>query len=102
MAQTTRHLEGISMMKMIALSDLHLVPRGGISKGLDTAERLRLALADICAKHADAAFCVMMGDLADKGEIGAYEQLSELTRELPMPIYLMVGNHDDRQYPFRL
>lgn len=84
-------------MKVIALSDLHLVPRGGTSKGLDTAERLRLALADVRAKHADAAFCVMMGDLADNGEMGAYDLLKELIAELPMPIHLMVGNHDDRE-----
>ena len=84
-------------MKIIALSDLHLVPQGQTSKGLDTADRLRLALADVGAKHADAAFCVMLGDLADRGEVGAYQLLKELINELPVPVHLMIGNHDDRE-----
>lgn len=84
------------MMKLIHLTDLHLVPAPRLVYGLDPRERLRLAVADINSKHADAAAVVISGDLADRGELGAYTTLRELLQELRLPVYLGIGNHDDR------
>ena len=83
-------------MKFVAVSDLHIVPKGKASRGIDTAARLRKGLAELVANHSDAAFCVMAGDLCDHGEVGAYEYLREMIADLPMPVHLMIGNHDDR------
>jgi len=83
-------------MKFIILSDTHVVAPGELSKSLDTGERLRLAIADINTHHADAAFCVLSGDLVDHGDREAYVYLRELLQALTVPLRLMVGNHDDR------
>ncbi|MGV6871983.1 phosphodiesterase [Pseudochelatococcus sp. B33] len=84
-------------MKLIHLTDLHLVPTGATLFGFDPAARLRDVIARINRDHADADICVITGDLADKGELAAYDLLRELLRELRVPCRLLVGNHDNRE-----
>jgi len=84
-------------LKFVVLSDLHLVRHGGTSMTLDTAERLELAVSTINARYQDADFCVIAGDLADEGEAEAYERLKEITGRISIPVYITLGNHDDRQ-----
>lgn len=83
-------------MKLIHLTDLHLVPPGERLFSLDPAERLRRTFAQINRDHADAELCVITGDLADKGEPAAYGLLRELLQELDVPWQLLLGNHDRR------
>lgn len=83
-------------MKIIQLTDTHLVPPGNELHGLDPQSRLEACIADICEHHSDAALCIHTGDLAHKGEVAAYKLLREILSELPMPVHYMVGNHDDR------
>ena len=83
-------------MKFLHVTDSHLVAPGGRIYGLDPAERLRACVADILAEHADAAFCVITGDLAHRGEAAAYAALADITSSLPMPVHFLAGNHDDR------
>lgn len=83
-------------MKIIQITDTHLVPPGGIVHGLDPAQQLREALADIAARHADADLVVITGDLCNDGEPAAYALLKDLLAPLPMPVRLMLGNHDGR------
>lgn len=83
-------------MKFIQLSDLHLVPPGQTLKGLNPAKRLDAAIAAINARHCDAAFCVLSGDLTHAGNEEAYRHLAEVLKGLKIPHYLMVGNHDLR------
>jgi Icc protein len=83
-------------MKFLVLSDTHVVPPGETAKSLDTGERLRRAIADINTRHADAAFCVLSGDLVDHGQREAYVYLREILTTLKVPWRLMIGNHDDR------
>jgi Icc protein len=83
-------------MKFLVLSDTHVVALGETSKSLDTGERLRRAIVDINTHHADAAFCVLSGDLVDHGHQDAYVYLRELLATLTVPWRLMLGNHDDR------
>lgn len=84
------------MLKFIVLSDLHLVKEGTLSKGLDTTDRLNAGIAAINARHRDADFCVLAGDLADLGEIEAYHRLKECLSHLEIPLHITIGNHDDR------
>jgi len=84
------------MLKFVVMSDLHLVPEGGHSKGLDTVGRFRQAVDSLNTNHADAAFCVLAGDLADLGEPEAYAALRRVAAEIAMPVHFMLGNHDDR------
>lgn len=83
-------------MKFIHLTDLHLVAPGRRLYGLDPGARLRAAIADINANHADAAFVLITGDLAHRGEGAAYEALRAALGELAPPCHLLIGNHDDR------
>jgi 3',5'-cyclic-AMP phosphodiesterase len=83
-------------MKIIHLSDLHLVAPGKRLWGFDPLARLEACLADIAANHADAAFCAISGDLTERGEIDAYRLLRERLDGFPLKIYLMLGNHDHR------
>lgn len=83
-------------MKIIQITDTHLVPPGQRLHGLDPQARLQACIADIRAHHGDAALCIHTGDLAHKGEIASYRLLRECLSDFPMPIHFMVGNHDDR------
>ncbi|MEO1016300.1 MAG: phosphodiesterase [Pseudomonadota bacterium] len=84
------------MLKFVVMSDLHIVPEGDVSAGLDTAGRFECAVKDINRHHADADFCVLAGDLADHGDAESYERLKELMKPLSVPTYITLGNHDDR------
>ncbi len=83
-------------MKIIQVTDLHLVAPGERLHGLDPLGRLDAALADIAAHHGDAALVVFSGDLADAGAPAAYEALRDRLARFPVPVRLMLGNHDDR------
>ncbi|MBK6637878.1 MAG: phosphodiesterase [Rhodocyclaceae bacterium] len=85
-------------MKIIHLSDLHLVAPGHQVGGRDPAQSLARALTLVRRDHADAAFCLLTGDLADAGEEAAYAELTRQLADLPMPCYVMPGNHDERAH----
>lgn len=82
--------------KIIQLSDLHLVAPGRPLFGAVPSERLAQAIDAIARDHADAALCLLTGDLADADHDDAYRELVRLVGRLPMPVCPMVGNHDDR------
>jgi 3',5'-cyclic AMP phosphodiesterase CpdA len=63
---------------------------------LDTGSRLAEAVEVITRDHADAAFVLLAGDLADRGEVGAYHHLRDLLAPLAMPVHITLGNHDYR------
>lgn len=83
-------------MKIIHLTDPHLVPAGRKLYGLNPQERLSAAIADINAHHGDADFALITGDLAHKGEAAAYSALGECLLSLRIPCHLLLGNHDSR------
>lgn len=85
-------------MKFIHVSDLHLVPKGDRLWGLDPFARLEACLDDIARFHSDAAFVVISGDLAEKGEVLVYRQLKARLADFPIETHVMLGNHDDRSH----
>lgn len=84
-------------MKIIQITDMHLVPEEREMHGVNPYGRLSACIDDIIENHADAELCIFTGDLAHKGEIGAYESLAKILKRLPMPYHLLVGNHDARE-----
>jgi len=84
-------------MRLVQISDLHMTPAGALLHGLAPAERLRACIADINQRAGDAALCIATGDLADKGETGAYEVVKACLEELTMPYCVLPGNHDHRE-----
>lgn len=84
-------------MKFVVLSDLHLGPPGAAVNGLDPAARLAAAVQVINRDHANADFVAIAGDLADLGEVAAYEVLRDTLAPLTMPCHITLGNHDAPQ-----
>lgn len=89
------------MTKLVLLTDTHIVREGERSHGVDTASHLTRAIDEIARHHADAAACLFLGDLTENGDPAAFARFRDLTAALPMPVHLMMGNHDDRD-AFRL
>jgi 3',5'-cyclic-AMP phosphodiesterase len=83
-------------MKIIQITDTHLMPSGVIVNGVDPERQLRAAIADIVEKHADADLGVMTGDLCNFGDPEAYALLQDILAPVPFEMRLMLGNHDDR------
>lgn len=83
-------------MKIIQITDTHLVQSGLIVNGLDPERQLRSAVADAVKRHADANLLVITGDLCNHGEPAAYALLRDILAEVPFPIRLLLGNHDRR------
>lgn len=81
-------------MKFVVLSDLHLGPPGSAVNGLDPAARLAAAVQVINRDHANADFVAIAGDLADQGEVAAYEVLRTSLAPLTVPCHITLGNHD--------
>jgi 3',5'-cyclic AMP phosphodiesterase CpdA len=83
-------------MKLIHITDTHLVAPGRSLYQTDPYERLAQCIDDVLANHADAAFCVVTGDLAHKAEPAAYAGYARQVGRLKMPVYSLPGNHDLR------
>ncbi|MBI1383435.1 MAG: phosphodiesterase [Rhizobiales bacterium] len=84
-------------MKLLMMTDLHLVAPGAEMAGVDPRVGVELCLADMQRWHGDAALCVIAGDLTDRGEVDAYRWLADRLTAFTLPVQLMMGNHDDRE-----
>jgi len=79
------------------ISDLHVTEPGQLLCGrVDTAGYVRRCVARLGALATVPDAVVITGDLVDRGTIREYETLRELLAPLTMPVYLLLGNHDDR------
>jgi len=81
--------------KYIHISDLHLIDRGHLY-GINPISRFKKALESIKKHHNNSDFIVITGDLSDKGSIKSYEILKDAIDSFPIPIHLILGNHDNR------
>jgi 3',5'-cyclic AMP phosphodiesterase CpdA len=84
-------------MIIAQITDCHVAVPGRLVFGrVDTAARLRSAVASLNAMSPRPDVVVATGDLVETGSIEEYRHLRELLAPLTMPIYLIAGNHDDR------
>lgn len=84
------------LLKLVIMSDIHLLPKGEVKRGLDTAPRFKAAIESVNQLHNDADLCVFAGDLTEKSDVGAYAQFDEIRAGSDLPQRVMLGNHDDR------
>ncbi|MEL6769135.1 MAG: phosphodiesterase [Pseudomonadota bacterium] len=84
------------MLKLIQITDCHLVPEGELLFESDPAKRLAAAIDSVIADQADADLVIFSGDLAHDGLPEAYALLRRELARLPMPWQILPGNHDDR------
>lgn len=82
-------------LKFIHLTDTHVIGGDRLLYGANPARRLARAVDSIISDHADAAFVVVTGDMTHWGDADAYDAFAREIHRLPMPVHLMVGNHDD-------
>ncbi len=83
------------MVKLIWLSDPHFVSEGEVL-GHDPRVRLKGATDFINQNHADSSFCVVSGDMVNRGSEADYRGVAEQLGQLQVPVLPMVGNHDVR------
>lgn len=88
------------MVKLIQLSDLHLVPPGKLtSKVLDTNAILEETINEILRKKdyfGKIECLVVTGDVSDDGSIESYLSAHEKLIKLNVPFLVIPGNHDLR------
>jgi Icc protein len=88
-------------MIVCQISDLHVQRDGLVAHGVvDTSAKLAECLDHIVRLPQPPDAIVATGDLTDTGDPLAYARLrsmlERLHRQLPVPVYLMPGNHDER------
>jgi len=83
-------------MQAILITDLHLSDPDGSPGAAAHAARVYAHLDRAVEIAPEADCCIVMGDLADAGEPGAYRWLKRSLDALPFPAIPMLGNHDDR------
>jgi len=83
-------------MKIIHLTDTHLVRPGETLFGLDPLQRLRAAVDHINTHQDDAEAVMVTGDLTNWADPEAFASFVSETDRLVMPVYPVIGNHDSR------
>jgi 3',5'-cyclic-AMP phosphodiesterase len=84
-------------MLLAQITDLHVTTPGSPADRLyRTSEHLARAVAHLIALPRRPDVVIATGDLVDRGDPEEYERLIELLKPLPMPLYVIPGNHDDR------
>jgi 3',5'-cyclic-AMP phosphodiesterase len=84
-------------MLIAQITDMHIRPEGTLAyQRIDTAGFLARAVDHILHLDPRPDVVLATGDLVDKGTDEEYRRLRRLLAPLPMPVYLIPGNHDDR------
>lgn len=84
-------------MLLCQISDLHIKPGRRLAYGIvDTAAMLERCVRSILDLPQRPDAVIATGDLVDLGRPEEYALLRELLAPLPMPLYLLPGNHDER------
>ena len=82
---------------IVQLSDTHIRKPGELAeRRVDTAAALARAVVAVNRLPQPAEAVMVTGDLVDSGKPAQYEHLRELLSPLACPVYLLPGNHDDR------
>jgi 3',5'-cyclic AMP phosphodiesterase CpdA len=88
----------MSRFLLAQVTDMHIKAEGRLSyRVVDTATSLARCVAHVNALPQRPDAVILTGDLTDFGKPEEYAQLARLISPLSMAVYLMPGNHDDRQ-----
>ncbi|WP_319519164.1 phosphodiesterase [uncultured Martelella sp.] len=85
-------------MLIAHLSDPHLRAKGALYQGLvDSNAMFDLALDTLLALRPTPDLVVIGGDLVDGGTEAEYETVRTALQRLDQPVFVIPGNHDDRE-----
>lgn len=85
------------MTKILVFTDIHFLAGGGTIIGLDPIERFKSGLAHALHHHGDAERIIITGDLTHHGHPDEFACLRAALADCPLPVDLMLGNHDRRE-----
>ena len=86
------------VVRLVQVSDPHIREAGRLAyRKVDTAAWLEVTIESVLALRQVPDAVVVTGDLVDFGRPAEYARLREMLAPLAMPVYLMPGNHDDRE-----
>ena len=81
-------------MKLAFITDMHLGAEGERSQGVDVRQNFRRALDFVAGMKPNGL--VLGGDICNgAGDRAIYEWVKKQVDQLPMPCYVIPGNHDD-------
>ena len=85
-------------MIIAQISDMHVTAEDGLAyRSVDTGAHLERAVRHLLALSPRPEAVLATGDLVDAASPDEYARLRALLAPLPMPVYLVPGNHDDRR-----
>lgn len=85
-------------MLIAQITDMHVQPSGKKVYGVvDTEAMLRAAVDSIVALPRRPDLVLATGDLTESGLVEEYHLLRDILKPLPMPVYVIPGNHDRRE-----
>ena len=85
-------------MLIAQLTDSHIRPEGALfADVVDTLAMLESAVDTVLALSPRPDVVLVTGDLTNDGEPEAYAAIRPTLARLPMPVYAIPGNHDDRE-----
>jgi Icc protein len=85
-------------MLVAQITDTHIRSGGKLAyRQVDSAQKLRNCVAHLNALDPRPDFVLLTGDLVDFGTMDEYALIREILSPLAMPIYVIPGNHDDRE-----
>jgi len=87
-------------MIIAQITDTHILPKGQVwmhRPEAEVNERLKLVVQHLNNLNPRPDVLLLTGDATDKGDEEAYEHLKEILKPLLIPVYVIPGNHDDRE-----
>jgi 3',5'-cyclic AMP phosphodiesterase CpdA len=85
-------------MIIAQITDLHIAEEGGyLRRFVDANAKLAAALEFLSTRHRQPDVVLATGDLVNDGRPAQYGLLRELLAGYDAPLYLVPGNHDDRE-----
>jgi Icc protein len=85
-------------MLIAQISDTHVqMPGGELDRNYDTAGHLERAVEHLNSLELRPDVVLLTGDTVDEGTADEYGRLREILSELKPPLYVIPGNHDNRE-----
>ena len=88
--------ESVWLADLEAITDPHVRSDGALAGKVDTARMFVQGIAHLVSLEPRPDVVLMTGDLVDEGSESEYRVLRDILTPLDIPLYMIPGNHDDR------